>query len=560
MSSPNSKPLPRMLLLSLLAAAALPPIQAQPPQQFQPQAPPTGNGSVSGTVTNSVTGAPVLHAHVIVMVMGNRGMRSFNADTNAQGGFTVEKLPPGRLAFTVDRAGFVASSQLLANADLRPDEKREGLKLTLAPTGGISGRVLNAEGAGVQGAIVSLDGATVGTDPATTDEKGQFRISGIPPGKYRLSANPNAMPFPPEIRTDGTHETHDARTYYPDALTVSAGLRVEVAAGTEVSGIDIRLVRTPVVTLSGRVVDIPAGSKASVRAVSSVATGGTVKTANIVKADGSFQIWQLDPGKYTVVATTQNQGSVRGLQSAPVDIEVQGQDIGNVELRMVQPFDVSARLGFDDAKARERPTMQVRQGPQQMAPAQNAPPQPQPRRIALLPQGQTFVGMNMQQADVGDDESFTAEKLQPGRYRVAPSWGVYVKSVSIGGMETEGDILDLRNGPVGDVTVTLGALTGEVSGVVTDSSGPAAGVNVVIFGEGTFGRPPMGATSAADGTYKFAAIPPGKYRLLAGDNDILTQATRGRDTDEYADTVETINVLPDAKITKTLVKRTSGAR
>ena len=65
--------------------------------------------------------------------------------------------------------------------------------------------------AALQGAIVSLDGAVFGINPTTSDEKGKFRISGVPPGRYRVTANPAVKPFPAEIRTDGTSKVHYAR-------------------------------------------------------------------------------------------------------------------------------------------------------------------------------------------------------------------------------------------------------------------------------------------------------------------------------------------------------------
>jgi len=549
-----------VLALSLAAAAAM---LAQP----QPPTPPTGNGSVSGLVTNSVTGAPLPRARVALIVLGNTGPQNFGTVTNAEGKFTIEGLPPGRLVLNVDRVGFVApaTGNQLSDSQLRPDEKKEDVKLTLTPTGGISGRVLNAEGGAVHGAIVSLSGAQSGINPSTSDEKGQFRISSVPPGRYRVAANPAVMPFPPEIRTDGTREVHYARTYYPDALTVKAGQRVEVGAGVDATWIDIRLVRTPVVTLSGTVLDVPAGGKTVVRAVASAATGGGVQMAGNVKADGSFQIWQLDPGKYTVVATnmTQGPGPQRGLQSTPAETEVAGADIEHIELRMIPPFDVSCQLGFDDAKAREVPMMPVRQGgPGQPPATQGAPPQPMPRRVMLRPEGQTFVNPSPSMAqpiEIGADDSFTLEKLQPGRYRLAPMWGVYVKSVTVGNTETEGDILDLRNGPAGAVTVTLGSVMGEVSGVVSDSSGPAAGVRVVMMEDRSLGGIPMFAMSAGDGTYKFVAHP-GKYKLIAGDNEIVTQFQPGRDPDEYADIAESIEIRAGDKVTKALKKQVSGGR
>jgi hypothetical protein len=560
MSSRNIKRFAGVLVLSLAAAAAA---MAQP----QPPTPATGNGSVSGVVTNSATGAPLPHAHVAVFVLGNTSAQSFGTVTDAEGKFTIGGLPPGRLILNADHVGFVAppAGNRVSDSQLRPDEKKEDVKLTLTPTGAISGRVLNAEGGVVQGAIVSLDGAPPGVNPVTTDEKGQFRISGAAPGRYRVAANPAVMPFPPEIRTDGTREVHYARTYYPDVLTVKAGQRVEVGAGAEAIGIDIRLVRTPVVTLSGRVLDVPAGGKTLVRAVASAATGGGVQMSNNVKADGSFQIWQLDPGRYTLTATNTSQGPglQRGVQSAPVEVEVSGNDIEHVDLRMIEPFDVTVQLGFDDAKARELPMMQARPVPGQPPPAQGAPRQPMPRRVMLRPEGTIFVNAGQslfQPIEIGAEDSFTLQKLLPLRYRLMPMWGVYVKSVTVGNIETEGDILDLRNGPAGAVTVTLGSVTGEVSGVVSDSSGPAAGARVVMMSDRSVGGNPMFAVSAGDGTYKFAAVPPGKYKLIAGDNEIVMQFQLGKDPEEYADIAESIEVYAGDKVTKALKKQVSGGK
>ena len=69
--------------------------------------------------------------------------------------------------------------------------------------------------------------------------------------------------------------------------------------------------------------------------------------------------------------TSQGPGMQHGVQSAPVEVEVAGRDIEHIDLRMIQPFDVSVQLGFDDAKARELPTVQPRQMPGQQAPPPN---------------------------------------------------------------------------------------------------------------------------------------------------------------------------------------------
>ena len=76
----------------------------------------------------------------------------------------------------------------------------------------------------------------------------------------------------------------------------------------------------------------------------------------------------------------------------------------------------------------------------------------------------------------------------------------------------------------------------------------------------SLGRNPIFAPSAADGTYKFSAVPPGRYKLIAGDNDLVMQFQPGRETDEYADIAESIEVYAGDKLTKALKKQVSGGR
>src|SRR5258707_10224486 len=98
MSGRNSRQLFRTLVAGLAAAAlmwAQP--QSQQQSQQQPQTPVAANGSVSGSVTNSVTGTPLARAHVVVMIFGNTGRQVSDAVTDAQGKFTIGKLPPGQM-------------------------------------------------------------------------------------------------------------------------------------------------------------------------------------------------------------------------------------------------------------------------------------------------------------------------------------------------------------------------------------------------------------------------------------------------------------------------------
>jgi hypothetical protein len=244
--------------------------------------------SVSGTVTNSVTGEPVLRAHVTVHCTAGQE-QVYGALTNAKGEFTVGQLPGGSCWASAERVGFVALTN--TNSSFTSGAATEGIKLTLTLTGAITGRVFDSAGEPAQGVNVTTEG--LGT---TTDDRGQFRLGGISRGKYRVRAAPQAMQFPQEIRSDGSADIHESPTYYPDSLSAKTAQRLEVKAGAEVSGVDIRLVRTPVVMASGKVTGLPPGVKNVMVIISPPRQGADVKP------DGTFTIGRLDPGKYTLVA------------------------------------------------------------------------------------------------------------------------------------------------------------------------------------------------------------------------------------------------------------------
>src|ERR1700722_19250081 len=86
----------------LLCLAALGRVTAQTP----PAATAAEPASLSGAVTNSVTGAPVLRAHVSIRNSSGPEQR-YGAVTNGEGKFTMTHLSPGHYTVSVERAGFV---------------------------------------------------------------------------------------------------------------------------------------------------------------------------------------------------------------------------------------------------------------------------------------------------------------------------------------------------------------------------------------------------------------------------------------------------------------------
>jgi hypothetical protein len=114
--------------------------------------------------------------------------------------------------------------------------------------------VVDAEGEPVEGAAVSITtGPGYSGSGAVTNDTGRFRLGDLRPGKYRVRAFvPAALATLPEVRTDGTTQIRYVPTYYGGVTDYKSAARIEVGTGVELDGIEIRLVRAPMVRISGK--------------------------------------------------------------------------------------------------------------------------------------------------------------------------------------------------------------------------------------------------------------------------------------------------------------------
>ena len=466
-------------------------------------------------------------------------------------------IPAATYQVTLDRVGFVAPLEVTRSPlVLKAGEKKDDFKVKLVPVGAISGRVLDAEGQPVEGINVYAEmGALSQRTGGVTDDRGQFRIGGLSPGKYRVRAVPQALPLPPEIRTDGTVEVYYAATYHPGAVDEKGGTRVIVGPASDVTGVDIRMVRTPIVRLAGKVSGIPEGAK-NVFVQMMRASGGQSSSGGQVKADGSFEIWRPDPGKYNLRAMYNSSGEM--MASGGVEVEVGESDIENVELRLMASEDIRVQVNFDDEMAKQAP--QAAQSTPGGAQGTSQAPPPRPRGRMTL---RELNGMGqMRMAEVTEDAAFTISKVMPGKYMVmVTGYGAYVKSVRLGETTVDGPVLNLNQGSGGAaVTVTLSSAYGEIGGTVQDDKGPAAGAQVAIRDKRNNQPIMRSVASGADGTYTMKSVAPGMYQLLVVDESESHTITSEPVADDFDDVGETVEVRAKETVKRDLKVRAAGVR
>jgi protocatechuate 3,4-dioxygenase beta subunit len=444
-------------------------------------------------------------------------------------------LPPGEYAGEMERTGFLmrraTGFENNPNAIRLTAGEKKDVALTLIPGGSIGGRIFDSNGEPMESIQVQAEGGSSELRAVRTDDAGRYRISGLLPGKYRVRAAPEHLPMPPEHRTDGTQEVHYARTYFGGVMTAKAAARVTVSAGAETTGTDIRLVRTPIVRVSGTLIGFPKGEKGANFQLDN--DDGQMNYSGVNKPDGTFDLWRVDPGKYRLSARI--GGGRTELWSAPVEIIVADSNIDGLVLRAIAPADIPGHVTYEDdaAKPKENPTLVLQEVTSR----------------AHSPQRET--------AEINDDGSFRLEKVAPGRYMVKPSWRTaYVKSMTLGPVRLDGRILDLSAGP-GDasLTVVLASDVGEISGTVRDEKGPVP-VFVVLVPETADGSD-FQISIGPQGNYGFPGLAPGDYKLFAlpqGENS--GHNALARNLELFEDVMEHVSVGPGQKVTKDLKLKT----
>ncbi|HTY95722.1 MAG TPA: carboxypeptidase regulatory-like domain-containing protein, partial [Solirubrobacteraceae bacterium] len=185
-----------------------------------------------------------------------------------------------------------------------------GIALAAEGTGSISGKVTAAVGgAAVPGATVCA-AATTGLGCATTNEAGEYTITGLAAGEY-------AVVF--------TSSANYLTQYYNGKATASEAKLVPVATGGAVSGVNAAL--QPGGQISGKVTNASAKAVAVAGATVCAASSAALRCATS-SSSGEYTVNGLPKGEYTVLFTsTANylsqyyNGVTTASEATPVKVE-----------------------------------------------------------------------------------------------------------------------------------------------------------------------------------------------------------------------------------------------
>ncbi len=496
---------------------------------FQPPSPP--NGNLEGRVIDAASGAGVAGVRItltqIPIVMGiNPGVGMLGNDfydstqmpatrtgqrppivlqSDAEGKFQTA-LGPGRYQIRADRAGYVVVPSGITVLSLIPGESLKGVDLKLNRQASVSGRVTDADGrpltmVRLQALKWTMWGGTnrrmlTPQYSTMTNERGEYQMPGLGPGQYLLAATRTVAE--PASEVDGQRMAY-VPLLAPGVVDIASARTLDLAPGTVLKDVDVRLKRVPVYDVSGQVSG--AGGAAMVTLMprdQALQLAMSQHSATKSQTDGTFVLRDVAAGEYRLRANGIGlQNEMRGTGQTAVTVAGAVRD---VRLSVENNLTLKGRLRGEGDWAPESVTLYL----QPLSSVSGSPA-----------------------ARVGPDGRFTVTPIERGTYRVMvyglPS-GYYVKSVQNGDVTTA-DRLDLAQQPPGDVIVTLEDGTSEIVGkVLTPAEKPLGDVQVVAVNAA--GEMVRSGTTVIDGAYRLVELPPGEYRVFPViDADLSDPAT-----------------------------------
>jgi hypothetical protein len=478
--------------------------QGQPRQQLPP-----GTASLSGSVVALGSSQAIANANVELRRIDCNNFSSppevVSAKTDAAGKFVFQNLRAGGwcIVATIPGGAYTPAEYMQrgilgrgATIPIADGQNVTGIQLTMAPTGGIAGRVRDRDGEYLGHARVQVMEAFTHEGQrrlyilqvAQTDDRGEYRFYWLPPGTYYLAVVPentrgrsvvSVQPQPgsggrredvitpviyPRIAPNGetTEETY-VTVYYPSERDATRALPVEVQPGNTTAGIDIVLAngRSRSFHIRGTAKNTVTGEPAKgaqLRLAPKEWTATVVMPAATADDKGNFDIAGVVPGSYLLIGnmTMPNPAAPPppppgtpptppqpGVPQIPPtiqltvnqSIDVTSAAVENVQLNLVQGVTIPGRVVIEGL----------------VAPAAANAPSPQRGLSISLVRDPDIVGLPAAQlrGQVSPEGTFSIPNVGPGDYRVyvapllAPfQWGVpnipqglqntYVKSIRVG--------------------------------------------------------------------------------------------------------------------------------
>jgi hypothetical protein len=440
---------------------------------------------LKGRVLAAGTATPLRRVQVRATSFEGRG--GGITSTDAEGYFEIRELSAGRYNVSATKGGFVTGQfgqrrpgEPGTPIDLSEGQTADKVNFSLSRGSVISGKIVDDGGDPVAGTMVAavryqfVSGARrlvpAASEGSTdrTDDQGGFRLYGLPPGDYFISANNRSNQFV-AAGMNNTEADGFAPTYFPGTAEHGEASRITVKAGQEMSAANFALSVARMARVRGRALNSrgePVGSGMLMMTPDDPTIGMGMNMMNaMIAGDGAFQFANVAPGRYNIQVRPQGMPSATS-EFANMKITVGSEDLDNL---IVTTAAGSTRKGVvmtDDGSAPPFRADQVSIFP---SPAE-------PGGMFGIP------GQNR----INDDFTFELSGLAERRLiraNVGQNLGWYLKAVLLNGDDVTDSGIEFGPGQSYDgLQVIFSRKTTDLSGLVSDDRNqPVLDATVVVF-------------------------------------------------------------------------------
>jgi Carboxypeptidase regulatory-like domain len=537
--------------------------------------------SLQGRVVKWGTAEPIAKATVELRPVEASGPPPYVAMTTTDGTFAFGAVRAGQYRIVVTRPGYVTAEygQRWPNGagtplTIPPGQSVSNVPIPMLMTAAISGRIRDGLGQPIGNVEVQVLRATyrdgrrelTRVDSAVSDDRGEYRLFWLAPGRYYLSArHPDVGgglmrmsqgiiggggatgPTGPiqfqEFRSssDGASagpivlgpaannlKERYMPVYFPGTTDEHDASSIDLGPGAEQNGMDFVLEPVPMRRIRGRVVYESNGEPATAAHVQWVSsTGASSSSGNddvfsparimelphtVQCCNGAFEL-ALAPGSYTIVAAVNNL-------IARADVQVGNGDVDGVLLSLGQGFNVTGRVTFEGRQPTPAELNALRFSLAMNPPVPGLTPS---SYSVVLPNGSLTLnaGRGNFRINVAPLLNVPGASLGPPRPGSPTLQGLYVKSIKLGDADALNDGLHLDGRPDVPLEVVIGTTPGSVEGVVMNQNGqPVPNVTVSLLPDvARRGRLDLYRTASSDarGRFKIEQLPPGDYVAFAWD-------------------------------------------
>ena len=333
---------------------------------------PNPSEKTASTITGSVTFHGKALSGAIVVVWGwpstePQPQGTMTTKTDAEGNYRIQNVPVGNYyiaprspEFVVTENGGPAPPRYFA---ITSGEAVEAINFEMIRGGVITGTITNSDAKPIIEGLVNLirvepqssteesNSIPSGRLVGRTDDRGVYRLYGIPPGHYKVAAG-----WPLTAQASFANSPAYRRVFYPNATEESKADVIDLAEAAEISHVDINVgavVKT--VTISGRTVDDETGQPIpnlnyGLMGFAGSRPSGGVSQASATNSRGEFKLENMPAGRYAIVippSLVPTSAPPPAFYSDLTPFDVTEDDVTGLEIRLHRTLDVSGVVAVE---------------------------------------------------------------------------------------------------------------------------------------------------------------------------------------------------------------------